>query len=241
MENLKSKRNILLVSLVLIVVIGLVLFFVFKSCGESGTESASGDDSTGTNLNIQTFDPIVVSDGLQITLISNYSGVFLEDGSDDIVSSIMMIKLENTSEKDLQLARINVKYDNFTAEYEATNLPSGESVVLLEKNRRTFTEEKFISISAENVVFFEENMSVMEDVFETAGGEGFVELKNISNEDVEGTIYIFYKNKVQDVFYGGITYRATIEDSILSGESKRVLTQHFTDERTEIVQIVNVE
>ncbi len=195
----------------------------------------------GSELNIRKFTPITVYEGLQVTTMGDYSGLFLEDGSDEIVTSIMMIVLENTSQKDLQLARIKAESEGFTAEFEATNLPAGEKVVLLESNRRKTSGENYTALYAEDVVFFQENMSLMEDTFKATFGEGFVELENISGEDVEGTTYIYYKNIADDTLFGGITYRARIEEEIPKGESVRVLTNHFSEKNTEIMQIVNVK
>ncbi len=195
----------------------------------------------GSDLNIQKFTPVSVYEGLQITSMGDYSGLFLEDGTDEVVTSVMMIVLENTSDKDLQLARVKAVYSDFTAEFEATNIPAGESVVLLEKNRRKSVDVSFKELLAEDVVFFQENMSLMEETFKVKSGEGFVELENISSEDVQGVTYIYYKNTAGDTLYGGITYRAKIEETIPVGKSVRVLTNHFTEKNTEIMQIVNVK
>ncbi len=204
-------------------------------------EEESEEFFYGSELKIKEFAPLVVAEGLQITAMGDYSGIYLEDGSDEVVSSVMMVVLENISDRDLQLARIKVVYTEYVAEFEATNLPSGDSVTLLEKNRRQTTEDNAVKFSAENIVFFEQKMDTMEDIFEVISGDGFVEIKNKSNKDIDGTTMIYYKNKAGDTLYGGITYRAGIEDTIPSGKSVRVLTNHFTEKNTKIMQIVNVK
>ena len=55
--------------------------------------------------------------GLLVTKIGSYAGIYMEDGSDRIVSNMMMLLVKNTTGKDLQLARISVVYEDFTAEF----------------------------------------------------------------------------------------------------------------------------
>ena len=93
------------------------------------------------------------------------AAIDMEDGSDEVLSGVMMIVLENNSEKDLQLARIHIGYTDFTAEFEVTNLPVGEKAVLLEKNRRSMPDKAYETVESSNVVFFEEKMSLMEEKF----------------------------------------------------------------------------
>ncbi len=243
MEKQKINKNkiILIAAIAAIVLLAVVVTVLIVSCSNSNNDQSDNSQNDSANLNVEKFTPLVIADGLQITAMNDYSGMFFEDGSDDIVSSIMMIVLENTSEKDLQLLRIYVEYEGFTAEYEATNVPAGRSVVLLEKNRHTFSGQEHKNIEVENMVFFSEKMDVMKDTFEVIKGDGFVELKNLSGESVDGITYVYYKNTADDILYGGVTYRATIDSSIPAGESARVLTQHFSENQTEIVQIVNVK
>lgn len=235
-NNISGKKLWLIITACVLLVL-VVVGGVFIAIGNKDKLPSFN----GSDLNIKRFTPVEVYEGLQITSMGDYSGLFLEDGSDEVVASVMMVVLENTSDKDLQLARIKAEYTDFTAEFEATNIPAGESVVLLEKNRRKFASESCNKLSAENVVFFQENMSLMEETFKTESGDGFVELENISNEAVQGVTYIYYKNTAGDTLYGGITYRAKVEETIPVGKTVKVLTNHFSEKNTEVMQIVNVK
>ncbi len=211
---------------------------IFETSCSNGANSQS---HRYPDLYINDFEPVEVADGLRVTSMGTYSGLFLEDGSDDVVSPVMMIILENVSDKDLQLARISAEYTEFTASFEATDIPAGESVVLLEKNRRALPSGDYSELVADNVAFFNDQMSLMEETFSVSYGEGYVELKNISNEEINGTTYVYYKNISSDMLYGGITYRAKYEGTIPKGGSVKVLTKHFTEKNTVITQIVNVK
>ena len=197
--------------------------------GQSGTESAT--DSAGSPETVpETTEPqpIELSDGLVIHYISSYAGIYMEDGTDEPVADVMMIILENTSEQDLQLARISIEYENFTAEFEVTNLPAGEKAVLLEKNRHAAAGQAYQSIQMKNVVFFPEKMGLQEDRIQIEGHNGTLEVTNISGENITGDIYIYYKNSATDLLYGGITYRVAVRGGLKAGESAAVIAGHYT-------------
>ena len=155
----KEKKKISAGKIVLLVVcclvLALLIWFVTLmgrnnipelDLSEDGVQATTGQESgipgeTGGNgaAPEQLPEPVpeqtVQLKELTILNIGNYTGVYMEDGSDEVLSGVMMIVLENNSEKDLQLARIYITYSDETAEFEVTNLPAGEKAVLLEKNR----------------------------------------------------------------------------------------------------------
>lgn len=183
-----------------------------------------------------------LGDNLYITDIGNYTGAYMEDGSDEILTGILMIVLKNEGEAALQLARISLVYADFTANFEVTNLPAGESVVLLEKNRHPYVSDRYLRATTENVVFFQEPMSLQEDKVKITGTKGFLEVENLTDETM-GQIYIYYKNSAADLLYGGITYRARVDSGLKAGKKTTVQTNHFNPKTCTIlnVQILPVE
>ena len=199
----------------------------------------SNDPVTDYELpTIERPDPMKVADGLEIEQISSYVGIYMEDGSDEIVSGVMMLILKNTSEQDLQLAQIQVIYEGLTAEFEASNIPAGERVVLLEKNRAAMPDGEPQSVETGYVIFFQESMSIHADKFEITGGNGYLDVKNISGDNISGLVRVFYKNASQDLLYGGITYMATLQDGIADGETIRIVTGHYSESSSRIVHVV---
>lgn len=196
---------------------------------------------TQNNLNVQA-QPVqkeTVNLGNELGLLSvgKFAGMYLEDGSNEIVSNIMMIHVVNNSQKDLQLARFSLEYAKFTAEFEATNIPAGKSVVLLEKNRRTYVNEEYKSASVENVVFFQKNMTTAKDQFEISGLKGALNIKNISNADISDDLYVYYKYTAGDQLYGGITFRTKVQGGMKAGELRQVMTSHFDPDSCVIVAV----
>lgn len=231
-----KSRKILVISIVCLLVAVAVIVTVMLFAGTNKLPEFSGSSTEITDKS-----KIDLGEELYVTAIGNYTGLFLEDGSDRVVTNVMMLMLENSSDKDLQLARVNIVYDDFTAEFEATNIPSGKSVVLLEKNCRQYSDEEYNSISLSNISFFKDSMSLMEDSVSVTGGDGYVQIDNVSSKDINGTTYVYYKNIASDTFYGGITYRAKLEETIKAGESVRIPTQHFNEGNSCVVQVTNFE
>ena len=232
MKRMKMNRKISA-----LVVAGAILF-TMTACGEQESEPTTATQPT-TVMDIPQSDntqTAFLGNYLYITDIGKYTGVYMEDGTDEFVSNVMMIILKNESETALQLARINLQFSDFTANFEVTNLPAGESVVLLEKNRHEYVEESYIRATAENVLFFSESMSLREDQVKLSGVNGAITVENLTDQ-VMGEIYIYYKNSATDLYYGGITYRAKVEAGLKPGKSTTVMTNHYYPEACTIIDV----
>lgn len=232
MKRMKMNRKISA-----LVVAGAMLF-TMTACGEQESEPTTATQPT-TVMDIPQSDntqTAFLGNYLYITDIGKYTGVYMEDGTDEFVSNVMMIILKNESETALQLARINLQFSDFTANFEVTNLPAGESVVLLEKNRHEYVEESYIRATAENVLFFSESMSLREDQVKLSGVNGAITVENLTDQ-VMGEIYIYYKNSATDLYYGGITYRAKVEAGLKPGKSTTVMTNHYYPEACTIIDV----
>ena len=242
-KYVKKKKNnnttkVLLILLAVLAVVSAVLIclavFPGKDQGESAQNpTGSTGDVTPTQApetQPEATEPqtIILPDDLVIHHISGYAGIYMEDGSDEVVSDVMMIVLENTSDDDLQLARISIAYPDFTAEFEVTNIPSGEKVVALEKNRRPATREEYLSVQVKNVVFYSKAMVLQENRIRITGSNGSLEVENISGEDITGDIFIYYKNSAPDLLYGGITYRVSVKGGLAAGEKTNIIAGHYT-------------
>lgn len=209
------------------IVVSAVVVLLFFLLGSIPSSDGDTTQSTEMNIEITETSPIALEYGLVITDMGKYSGSYMEDGSNDQVSDVMMLIVENTAEKDLQLARINIQYADFTASFQITNVPAGESVMVLEQKRHQVVKEEFKRIETKDIAFFQEPMSLHEDKFEYSLGEGYIEIKNKQETPITGDIYVYYKNCSEDMFHGGITYRAKIEGVLAGQQTKRVKTGHF--------------
>ena len=224
-----------LLALVLIAAMLLTLCACGKKDEPKPTETLPPIE-TGIPEEVTTRLPFL-GNGLYITEIGSYIGLYMEDGTDEEVVDVMMILLENQNERPLQYATIQLEYPDFTAEFEVTNVPAGETVVLLEKNRHGYTDEEFNDAKASNVLFFENQMSIQEDKVEITGVDGAINVKNLTEETL-GEMYIYYKNASSDLLYGGITYRGKVEAGLGPGQTYTLLTSHY---KPNICRVIDVQ
>lgn len=196
---------------------------------------------TVVTIPVETHNVYDLGNGLEINQIDSYAGIYMEDGSDEVVSGVLMISLTNHGEQDLQLARVRLTYEEGEALFEVTNLPAGATAILLEKNRMEATEAEPLTSEAENVLFFAEPMNCQEDRFLIGGSSGMLTVENISGEDIEGDIYVYYKNSAADQFFGGITYRAKVSGGLKAGETATMMASHYSPDMCTVVMVEAAE
>lgn len=180
--------------------------------------------------------PMALGQGLAITAIEEYAGLYVEDGSDEAVQGLLMIILENQNEEDLQYAQITLDFADAQAQFDVTNLPAGGRCVLLEKNRMEYRSELPDAVGVKNVALMGK-FPLHADVFEITTADGVINVRNISDEDITGDIFVYYKNVGGDLYYGGITYRAKIAGGLAAGEIGQVMTGHYYENASEILMV----
>ena len=89
----------------------------------------------------------------------------------------------------------------------------------------------------ENVAVFDEPMDLMADTIRISGMDGMLNVENISDRDITGQIYIYYKYASADTFYGGITFRVPVEGGLKAGELRQVPAGHYSPEGCTLVQV----
>lgn len=181
---------------------------------------------------------VTMENGLRVSDIGRYTGMFMEDGSDEIVTGVLMILVTNTSEKDLQYAEISIELGDVDALFTLSNIPSGGSAVVLEKNRMLYDASvDYRMVSSDNVAWFSEPMSLCDDRIQIQSMDGILNIINVSGEDITGEIVIYYKNSSQDMLYGGITYRIRISDGLKSGEIRQIVAKRFQENASTIMMV----
>lgn len=230
----KNKdKKIYLVIVISVLVIGVVLFMCL---GKKDYEDKKQDETVSVN----SIESIDLGNGLIITQTGSYSGIYMEDGSDVYVEDVMYIVLKNESELPLQYVDIYMEYSDGMAQFSASTIPEGASVLVLEKNRLAGRTE-IGNIKSDNVIFFDENLDKCEDLFKLDVLDGAFNITNIGNKNIFGIIYVYYKNVDNGYYKGGITYRAKIEDGLDMGDIKQVMTNHISADNSEIMMITYAE
>lgn len=219
------------------VAVAVILIIRYAKRAEQPVPSTEPTRMTKMEMDVDPDVPAIMEGGLLIKQQGSYSGFFMEDGSDQEVTDVMMIVVENQSGKDLQLSRIVMEYSDFSAVFQVTNLPAGASAMVLEQNAHKSVEETAKATRMEDMVFFQEPMSLQADLFEYSLSEGVIMVTNKSDKAISGDIYVYYKNFSEELYRGGITYRAKIEGGLKAGETKEVAAGHYSMELSRLLAI----
>lgn len=201
------------------------------------TQPVQADPQQTIRIETEAQTPINLGYGLQITDAGRYTGMYMEDGSGDIVSGVMMVIIRNSGEQDVQLANITALCGDLEYRFSLTNLAAGEQVVLLDLDRKESGGEILSSAVLTESVLFSEPMDRMADAIEISGLDGMLNVKNVSDADMEGDIFIYYKYAAEDIFYGGITFRVRIEGGLKAGELRQIPAGHYSPAGCVIVQV----
>lgn len=252
MEKLSKKK---IISLALALVLGVSML---AACDSRNSESSEATNVPNESTTIDTPKQennettpsapdktasgqledvnINLGSGMKITDIGSYTGLYMEDGSDEIVSDVLMVVVTNTGNKAIQYADIKLSVGEEEAKFELSTLPAGKTIVLLEQNRMVFDNSaEYTSAIAENVALFSDSLSLKEDQVKLQILDGAINVTNVANKDIAGDIVIYYKNSASDLYYGGITYRTRIEGGLSQGEIRQVMGNHLSKTGTEIM------
>lgn len=240
----------ILITVLALMLIALVAYFAMMKpgiatgniSGNKIPQSTAGEQSTTQSVDVQVGELSEVSMSIdrymEIKNIGSYTGIYMEDGTDEIASGILMIVVKNTSEQDIQYAEIDLMLGSETAKFKVSTLPAGKSVVLLDQNRMKYSAEmdgREVTASSNHVAIAEQLLDLHEDKLKIQVLDGVINVTNISGEDISGEISVYYKNRADDIYYGGITYVAKLRNGIKNGEIQQIMASHFNQPGSEIM------
>ena len=101
-------------------------------------------------------------------------------------------------------------------------------MVLLDLNRMQYIPDtEYSSVIVENAAVFRQELSVCADKILLQVLDGAVNVKNISGEDIDGDIIVYYKNYSSGIYYGGITYMIRIQGGLKANEVRQSTAAHI--------------
>lgn len=224
-----NTRNIVII-FAAICIVGILIFCLLRNNSKDDEQDnvpAQLDELQETSINL--------GSGMKIKEVGKYTGVFMEDGSDEVVSGVLMITVKNEGEETIQYAEISLSVGEKEAKFSLSTLTPGSTVLLLEQNRLEYVKGDYITAIAENVVLFSEPLSLCEDKLKIQALDGVINVSNISGQDIDEDIIIYYKNSADDIFYGGITYRVRIEGGLKQNEIRQLAVSHFSQSGSKIM------
>lgn len=159
--------------------------------------------------------------------ISRFTGSFVEDGTDEAVTDVAAILVDNDTGRFLDLATVIYTVGNRTATFLVSGLPAGEQAWVLEKDRMTITEGDEL-VFKDCQTSFNDGAILTTDDLAVARQGNTVTVENRTDKTLTN-VCIYYKNKLEDgTFLGGITYLMSF-DSLEPGASAQNSARHFDD------------
>lgn len=200
-------------------------------------DSDKNDDSKDT----EKAEQIVLSDpNLTVESIGAYSGSFIEDGSDEATKNVTAMLITNNSDQMLQVALIDFQVNsNETASFKVTNLPAGTSTLVLESNKREFSDKDTYTYGNAATGYMDQP-TLEEDKVELETENGKITLKNKTDKELK-TVYVYYKYmQIGGAYLGGITYRTPFEN-VGAGKEAEAVAAHFNPDSSQIMGVQILE
>lgn len=196
-------------------------------------DSDTKDDSKDT----EKAEQIVLSDSnLTVESIGAYSGSFIEDGSDEATKNVTAMLITNNSDQMLQVALIDFQVNsNETASFKVTNLPAGTSTLVLESNKREFSDKDTYTYGNAATGYMDQP-TLEEDKVELKTENGKITLKNKTDKELK-RVYVYYKYmQIGGAYFGGITYRTPFEN-VGAGKEAEAVAAHFNPDSSQIMGV----
>ena len=173
------------------------------------------------------------TEDLQILYVGPYSGPFYEDGSDEEVSSVASLLLENISDRHLEYAELVLYVGGKEAVFQISDLPAGERVLALEINRLQIRPEQDATLAKDKTVlrFVPQEEPPALD-FRSEGGNLIV--TNVGTSAFRSVEIRYKLRRDKETLLGGLSYRVRV-GTLGPGESRTVAAGHYDPDNCTIV------
>lgn len=223
MNNKVNKKKIY-------IAIGIVLFVLLLAAGIYRLSGIQKEEEDHYRSNL--------GSGIVIQAVSQYSGDFVEDGSDREVKNVWSLTVDNMSDQDIQYLRIKAEHGEDAAYFDITTLTAGSTVQVLESAASEYPEwEEDCVYTIENLALFSKERSLYPDLFAVSARDGWIKVENKGTEDITNDVYVYYKNEKDGEFLGGITYRLKFEGGIPAGETREEQSVHYKSDISQIMYL----
>lgn len=198
-------------------------------------ESAGRKPQSGGSGAAKPEKPVLAENsGIVCQQYSLFSGQFVEDGRDELVSDVASLLVTNKTERFLDLATITYDIDGETATFIVTGLPAGRSAWVMETDRMTASGSSKFTYRGITTSFRDGVVATAEDVTVTADGNMLTATNN-TDKALAG-VFIYYRTLHTDGnFLGGITYLVDF-GTLEPGGAVTKMGGHYS-EASEIVRV----
>lgn len=208
----------------------------------SGEGEASEDNGQNTTVGGMSIPYSIPYKNMEIVSIGEYSGKFIEDGSDVNKENVLAIIVKNTSQEVIDYGEITMKIigKTDTIKFKITNLKPGACTLAMESSGKIEfnSQDKYVYLDSKNNMV--SNLSTMESQVAITTENKKITVENLSDKNLN-TVYVYYKTiSPGNCYLGGITYRAKFE-KVEGGKSVSTNTIHFSNTNSEILKVESVK
>ena len=166
--------------------------------------------------------------------ILSYEGEYIEDTEFGEFVYVTGLILRNTGDQGVICGKVKLTGESDSLEFEATYIPAGEAVLVLEKNRKKTEDMQFYSCSG-TAQYDNRNWNEYRGISIQYVDSDGIRVTNTANQSISG-IRLYYKTVYpQNLFYvGGITHCYRI-NTLSAGESVTVYPEYFSGIHSTIV------
>lgn len=205
-----------------------------RNSSEADDEGGESGDSSDSQALID------LGQGLVVQEIKAYAGSYVEDGSDETVDGVCAVTVKNQGSQTIQYGKLVLNQGDQAYTFEVSTLPPGACAQLLELSRQTMPDSlEGVTGTLESLAFFQEEPSLYEEIFQLETQDQAITIQNISDTDITGQIYVYYKITYGDLYMGGITYRVG-QEGLKAGESSTCYAGHFSQDYSKVMFITYV-
>lgn len=171
---------------------------------------------------------------LVIEKLGSYSGAYVEDGTNEMVSETAMILVKNTGNKAIEYAEITLHFQDDTLFFKVSALPAGESVVAIEQERKRIPVLKISDCVA--TVIEKDSMDLADDVISVYdNGDNTLTIKNLTDQEIPmARVFYKYYLEQENAYLGGIAFTAKLT-ALGAKEEVTIQPSHFESESCKIV------
>ncbi len=172
---------------------------------------------------------------LELREYGSFSGAYLEDGSDETVEGVACALIRNCGDGYLDYGTVKATAGEEEYNFVVTGLPGGDSVWVMERDRRTLQEGVALTFVSEEVSPLRQVSSsdarVSVDLL-----DGKVAVTNHSDKTLS-SVRIYYKQVHSDGnFLGGITYTC-VTKAVAPGATAEITGGHSRARGCAVVRI----
>lgn len=156
-----------------------------------------------------------------------YSGPFVEDGSDETEKNLWALIFTNNGNQAVQYAEYVYSVDNEAVSFKLSDLPAGQSCMVIESGRKAYKESEVLKLVSRVVAQVDEIPHANDKILVVDNNDNTVTIMNLTDEEIP-VARIFYKtyNSEENIFIGGITYTAKSE-KIPAGGGVTIEPAHY--------------